>query len=158
MAHEPHIPDDGSKEEPTLGPESPHQQKDKPRRRITSRSFSTNENTGKEYVNSWDVRDMGHELRTNIGGASGEAIDRFAVSSNDPEVIRHWREVQRQAARAAYFEQRVLNAQPIPKASHKKTKSRSSSPKGCPECEGSGMVWFGDAQEPCTRCGGLGTL
>lgn len=158
MADDPLNPEAGtSKEEPFIGP-IPPDPKTGTYRRFRSRSFSTDDKTGKEFVNTWDFRDMGDQLQTNVGGAQGDAIDKFAVHSSDPEVIRHFREMQRQAIRAAYYERRVLNAEPIPKPTGRKSKPRPAAKKSCPECEGTGLVWFGDFQEPCSRCGGGGTI
>lgn len=122
----------------------------KPRTHVTGSSVMREERTGMEFINTWDIKDRGHELETNMGSHLG--TDRFNVSSNHPEVIKHYREVQRQAARAAYAG-RPAAAVPKP-GGQGKTKGT----KTCPECEGSGMVWFGDEEEQCRRCGGTGRV
>lgn len=140
--------------EPFIGPLPPDPKTGKPRSHITGSSTFRDEHTGRRFSNTWDIKDTGDELKTSIGGPDAEALKKFSVSTNHREVLKHHREVKRQAERAAYFRDRVLGATPIPKPSGKKSKPKSGGKKACPECDGTGLVWFGDYADVCPKCNG----
>lgn len=143
-----------AKGKPIIGPIPPDPKTGAPRSHIKGSSWIRDMQTGEEYANTWDIKDRGDTLETNVGGHMG--TDRFTVASKDKAVLDHYRKVREEAARAAYWERRVFNAVPIPKPGGGKQKTKAT--KTCPECEGSGMVWFGDEEEPCRRCQGEGNV
>ncbi len=122
---------------------------------VTGFSRFTDEKTGKEFHNTWDVKDKGDELQASVGGIDHD-LAKFDIVSTDPEVIKYYREVRRQAARADYFYRRVIEAKPIPKKQPHKAKPRPPKRHGCIECDGHGFVWVGDVKETCDRCDGTG--
>jgi len=135
---------------PSPRPEEPEQS------HLTGFSYMRDEKTGKDIHNSWDIRDKGHELETRVG-PTDETAEKFKVTSDDPAVIKHHRDVKREAERADYYRRRVLEAETLEKPKSK-PKPRPKAKRACPECEESGKTWVGEVEEVCDRCEGRGWI